>query len=119
MTTSTTPTAHDTTAWVPRDGATPNPQRLLQGTGLTLVRISFRAGQVLAEHRAAGPIFITCVSGEIDLDVTAVSGTTSHVLEPGSVIHIEGGDPHELRARTDAVVQVVLHRNIRTDPPAS
>ncbi|MEU0539684.1 cupin [Nocardia sp. NPDC005978] len=114
MTTSTAPIVHDTTSWVPRDGATPNPQRLLHGTGLTLVRISFRAGQLLDEHRAVGPIFITCVSGVIDLDVTTAAGTTSHVLEPGSVIHIEPGDPHKLLARTDAVVQVVLQRDVRT-----
>ncbi|RDI55303.1 cupin domain-containing protein [Nocardia mexicana] len=104
--------ATDTSAWQPRDGAAPNAQRLLRGDGLTLVRISFREGQVLEEHRAPGPILIHCLSGTIDLDVTTRAGNESHRLDAGTVIHIAGGDPHRLAARHDAVVHVVLQRNV-------
>ncbi|MET7770528.1 cupin domain-containing protein [Nocardia sp. NPDC005366] len=104
--------AVDTAAWVPRDGEAPNAERLLRGNGLTLVRISFRHGQVLDDHRAPGPILIQCLSGAIDLEVTTEAGRQSHRLDAGSVIHVDANNPHRLRAIDDAVVHVVLHRNV-------
>ncbi|MFD4353666.1 XRE family transcriptional regulator [Nocardia sp. NPDC058518] len=116
MTTETsTPIATGTTAWQPKDGDQPNAQRILHGPGITLVRISFRQGQVLEEHRAPGPILISCVSGVIDLDVTSGATTQAHRLEPGTTIYISGGDPHRLVAREDAVVHVTLQRNVSTE----
>ena len=112
MTDTAAPVATDTTAWIPRDGATPHAQRLLHGPGLTLVRISFREGQVLDEHRAPGPILIHCLSGAIDLDVTTATGKETRHLEPGTVLHIAGGDPHRLVALRDTVVHVTLQRNV-------
>ncbi|MFB7878374.1 MULTISPECIES: cupin domain-containing protein [unclassified Nocardia] len=102
----------DTTAWQPRDGELPNIQRLLAGPGITLVRLSFRQGQVLDEHRAPGPILISCVSGVIDLDVTAGGAVEAHRLEPGATIYLAAGDPHRLEARADAVVHLTLQRNL-------
>ncbi|WP_278262673.1 cupin domain-containing protein [Nocardia sp. AG03] len=102
----------DTTTWQPKDGDLPNIQRLLAGPGITLVRLSFRAGQVLDEHRAPGPILISCVSGVIDLDVTAGGATEAHRLEPGATIYLAAGDPHRLEARADAVVHLTLQRDI-------
>lgn len=110
--------ATDTTAWHPRDGGLPNAERLLRGPGLNLVRISFRQGQILEEHRAPGPILVHCVVGTIDLDVTIATGKKTHHLESGTVLHIAGGCPHRLTARHDAVVHVVLHRNLPADPTA-
>lgn len=98
----------DTTAWQPKDGPAPHAQRLLAGPGITLVRISFRQGQVLDDHRAPGPVLITCVSGEIDLDVAG----EAHHLEPGATIYLSGGVVHRLVARADAVVHVTLHRAV-------
>ncbi|WP_280370002.1 cupin [Nocardia wallacei] len=112
MTDTTTPIAVDTTTWHPRDGATPNAQRLLHGPGLTLVRISFRRGQILDEHRAPGPILIHCHSGTIDLDVITGTETESHHLHPGTALHIAAGTPHRLTAQQDAIVHVTLHRNV-------
>ncbi|WP_024802689.1 hypothetical protein [Nocardia sp. BMG51109] len=112
MTETATSFATATTAWHPRDGAAPNAQRLLHGSGLTLVRISFRQGQILDEHRAPGPILVHGVSGTVDLEVTTDAGIETHHLVPGTVLHIAAGDPHRLTAREDAVVHVVLHRNV-------
>ncbi|WP_459547598.1 cupin domain-containing protein [Nocardia sp. X0981] len=112
MTDTTTPIAVDTITWHPREGATPNAQRLLHGPGLTLVRISFRREQVLDEHRAPGPILVHCLSGTIDLDIIADTGTETHHLDAGTVLHIAAGVPHRLTAQADSVVHVTLHRNI-------
>lgn len=111
----TTVLATDTTTWTPRDGATPQAQRLLHGPGLTLVRISFRPGQTLDDHRAPGPILVTCVSGTIDLTVTEGPDAGSHTLTDGTVLYIAPGDTHRLTAHTDAVVHVTLQRNTSTD----
>ncbi|MFE3545751.1 cupin domain-containing protein [Nocardia sp. NPDC059177] len=102
----------DTTTWQPKDGDLPNIQRLLAGPGITLVRLSFRQGQILDEHRAPGPILISCVAGIIDLDVTSGAATESHRLAPGTTIYLAAGDPHRLEAREDAVVHLTLQRNV-------
>ncbi|WP_067896511.1 cupin domain-containing protein [Nocardia vaccinii] len=114
MTAAATPIAVDTAAWHPRDGAAPNAQRLLSGPGLTLVSFSFRQGQILDEHRAPGPILIHCLSGAIELDITTDTGTESHRLEPGTVVHVAARAPHRLAAQLDSVVHVTLHRNVES-----
>ncbi|GAA0958205.1 hypothetical protein [Actinocorallia libanotica] len=106
----------DTTAWEPRDGDVPHIQRLLRGEGLTLIRLSFREGQVLDEHRAPGPILISGVSGAIDLDVITGSQTTRHLLEPGTTLHLDTGVLHRLTARADSVVHLTLHRAAAPKP---
>lgn len=109
------PIATDTTSFDPRDGDAPQARRLLAGPGLTLVRISFRRGQILDEHRAPGPILITCVSGAITLDVHTAAGARTHELVAGTVVYVVGGDVHRLVAGEDSVVHVTLHRNIDTE----
>lgn len=109
---TSSPVATGATEWAPRDGAAPHAQRLLSGSGLTMVRISFRRGQILDDHRAPGPIFVQCVSGDIELDVDTPVGRETHRLAAGSVLHIDAGLMHRLTAVDDSVVQVVLHRNV-------
>ncbi|ROO86096.1 quercetin dioxygenase-like cupin family protein [Actinocorallia herbida] len=113
---STGSVATETTAWQPRDGAVPHIRRQLGGDGLTLVRLCFRAGQILDEHRAPGPILISCVSGSLALDVIDGSGIEQYELAPGTVVHLGGGVPHRLAAHTDAVVHLTVHRNVPPDP---
>ncbi|TCJ97169.1 hypothetical protein [Nocardia alba] len=112
MTETAIPLVDATTAWHPRDGIVPNAQRLLSGAGLTLVRISFRAGQILDDHRAGGPILIQCVSGAVDVDVTTDIEVRGHHLVEGSVLHIDANLVHRLTAELDTVVLVVLHRKL-------
>ncbi|HLS76356.1 MAG TPA: cupin domain-containing protein [Nocardia sp.] len=107
-----TPAANGTHEFQPGDGPGPSARRLLAGPGLTLVGFSFRAGQVLDEHKAPGPILVSCVSGRIDLEVTGGEAQGAHRLEPGSTVYIAGGDPHRLTALEDSVVHVTLHRNL-------
>lgn len=116
--TTTSPVATGTTDWAPRDGAAPHARRLLSGSGLTMVRISFRRGQILDDHRAPGPIFVQCLSGDIEVDVDTPTGRETHRLTAGSVLHIEAGLMHRLTAADDSVVQVVLHRNVSAPAPS-
>ncbi|AHH15440.1 hypothetical protein NONO_c06280 [Nocardia nova SH22a] len=107
-----TPIATGTLDWEPRDGDAPQARRMLAGPGLTLVRISFRRDQILDDHRAPGPILVSCVHGAITLDVHTADGAETHELAPGTTVYIAGGDVHRLVAREDAVVQVTLQRDI-------
>jgi len=107
-----TPIATGTGDFQPGDGPGPSARRLLAGPGLTLVGFSFRTGQLLDEHKAPGPILVSCVSGAIDLEITGGRTPGAYRLEPGSTIYIRGGDPHRLTALADSVVHVTLHRNL-------
>ncbi|MDL9936935.1 cupin domain-containing protein [Gordonia sp. ABSL1-1] len=85
-------------------GTRPNISVLARLTKANVIRLSFRAGQVMADHKAGRPILVIGQRGEIDF---AVSG--EHItVTPGTSIHVEAEVSHALTAVTDAVVTLVL-----------
>ncbi|MBM7368012.1 cupin domain-containing protein [Gordonia hydrophobica] len=89
-------------------GEKPAIKRIHKSDTETVVRLAFRAGQVMAEHMAVHPILVLGQTGDVEF---TVDGTTVH-LEPGSAIRVEGRTPHSLRAVTDGTVTlVVVHGN--------
>ncbi|MFW0783238.1 cupin domain-containing protein [Gordonia sp. CPCC 206044] len=93
-------------------GDRPQIEVLARTTGANVVRISFRAGQVMAEHRTARPILVVGQRGDVDF---TVEGETTR-LAPGVAIHVEPDVTHALAASTDAVVTLlVLERTDTTD----
>ena len=60
-------------------GSRPDIALLARATGVNVLRLSFRAGQVMADHRAARPILVLGQTGEVDF---AVGGDTV-ALRPG------------------------------------
>lgn len=87
-----------------RDGSRPGVKKALVGYGARVVMFRFTAGQVLAEHTAAFPILVQCLSGSVEF----AAGEESVVLEPGSIANLDTRVPHEVRAVTDAVFQLVM-----------
>ncbi|MGB3697915.1 MAG: cupin domain-containing protein [Gordonia sp. (in: high G+C Gram-positive bacteria)] len=89
-------------------GTKPAIKRIHKSDSETVVRLSFRAGQVMAEHIAAHPIVVLGQFGDIDF---TVEGTTVR-LEPGTAIRVDARVPHSLQAVTDgAVTLIVVHGN--------
>lgn len=85
-------------------GARPAIKKINKSDTETIVRLSFRAGQVMAEHLAAHPIVVLGQSGEIDF---TVEGATVR-LENGTAIRVEARVPHSLTAATDGTVTLIV-----------
>lgn len=68
------------------------------------IRIAFKAGQVMQEHKTAYPIVVEIVEGSI---LFGVSGKT-HPLQKGDIIALEGNTPHDLKAEKDSIVRLTL-----------
>lgn len=79
---------------------------LHRGDSETVIRLSFREGQVMREHSAAHPIVVLGQSGRIDF---TVEGVTNELRE-GTAVRVDTRIPHELTARTDgAATLIVVH----------
>ncbi|WP_435199243.1 cupin domain-containing protein [Janibacter sp. GS2] len=87
-----------------REGGRPGVKKALVGHGVRVVMFRFTAGQVLAEHTAAFPILVQCLSGSVEF----VVGQESLVLGPGAVANLDTHVPHEVRAVSDAVFQLLM-----------
>lgn len=85
-------------------GDKPAIKRIHKSDTETIVRLSFRAGQVMREHMAVHPIVVLGQTGDIEF---TVDGATVH-LELGSAIRVEARTPHSLRAQTDGTVTLIV-----------
>lgn len=85
-------------------GTRPGVKKALVGHGARVVMFRFAAGQVLAEHTAAFPILVQCLSGTVEF----VAGEQSVTLSPGAAANLDTRVPHEVRAVTDALFQLVM-----------
>lgn len=95
-------------------GTRPGVKKALVGHGARVVMFRFEAGQVLAEHTAAFPILVQCLTGTVDF----VAGEQSVRLEPGAVANLDTRVPHEVRAVTDADFQLVM-LDPAAEPPST
>jgi len=90
-----------------RQGAQPGKPdiRVLgRGDGVTVVALTFRAGDVMDDHRAASPILVIAESGVIDFGVDGQTLT----LTPGQAINVAARVPHRLEATGDAVATLLV-----------
>lgn len=71
---------------------------LLKAKQLELVHLVLPAGRELPTHAAPGEITLFGIEGVMDLLID----DTQRELEAGSVVHLEAGVPHAVKARTDA-----------------
>ncbi|MDH6283821.1 cupin domain-containing protein [Prescottella agglutinans] len=92
--------------FAPKEGPTPRIERLSAGPGATVVRLSFAAGQILDDHKAASPIIVQGVSGR----VTFETGGSVVTLEPGVAVNLDAGIVHRLEAAEDSVVVLFVLR---------
>jgi len=88
---------------------------LLKTPALQLMRLVLRAGHGLPEHSVPGAITIHCLEGE----ATVTSPARTCELVAGQLVMLTGGEPHSVKATTDAslLVTVLLHTSIPESRP--
>ena len=70
------------------------------------IRIAFKKGQVMKEHKTKFPIAVMTLRGSIEFDV----GEKTFILNEGDIITLEGNVLHELKALEESVVRLSLHK---------
>jgi len=70
------------------------------------IRIAFKAGQVMKEHKTKFPITVMTLKGSIAFSV----GDEEYILNDGDIIALEGNVMHELKATQDSIVWLSLHK---------
>ncbi|MFZ2239673.1 MAG: cupin domain-containing protein [Gordonia amarae] len=88
----------------PEDSARPNISVMWRNDDVIVIRLAFRAGQTMPDHRAGKPIVVLGQAGRIDFTVE----DRHIVLEPGSAVHVDAKVTHSLHADTDAVVTLMV-----------
>ncbi|MBD0022012.1 cupin domain-containing protein [Gordonia pseudamarae] len=86
------------------DSARPDISMMWRNEDVIVIRLAFRAGQTMPDHRAGKPILVFGQTGRIDFTI----GDASIVLEPGSAVHVDAKVVHSLHADTDAVATLVV-----------
>ena len=75
------------------------------------IRIAFKEGQVMKEHKTKFPITVMTMRGSIEFGV----GSKMVVLNEGDVIALEGNVMHQLKATEESVVRLSLHKGDTVD----
>ena len=70
------------------------------------IRIAFKEGQMMKEHKTKYPITVMTIIGSIEFTVNEKTVT----LAKGDVISLEGNVLHELKATEKSVVRLSLHK---------
>ena len=92
---------HDiaTAAPAAEGGDGPAVKRLQTADGVNIIAMRFRSGQTLPDHRAAHPIMVQCIEGQVRFTV----GDRTEVLTPGTVAYLPAMVPHRVDADEDSV----------------
>ena len=86
--------APDTDPQRPRPGV----QRILSADGANLILFSFATGQSLPDHKAAHPITVQALRGELDFSY----GSETITLTPGSIVHLPAYEVHKVEATSES-----------------
>ena len=70
------------------------------------IRIAFKKGHVMKEHKTPFPIVVEVFEGAIDFGVNGIV----HNLKRGDLITLEGGVPHDLTALETSTVRLSLNK---------
>jgi len=71
------------------------------------IRIAFKKEQVMKAHKTKFPISVMTLRGSIEFGV----GEKSVILNEGDIIMLEGDIMHELKALTESIVRLSLHKS--------
>ena len=75
------------------------------------IRIAFKEGQIMKEHKTKFPIAVMTLRGSVEFGV----GEETFTLNEGDVITLEGNVMHELKATEESVVRLSLHKGDTVD----
>jgi quercetin dioxygenase-like cupin family protein len=82
----------------------PNINVLLETNFTKEIRIVFRKGQIMKEHKAPFSIVVAVAEGVIEFGVN----NTVVTLKRGDLIALDPNGPHDLTATEDSVVRLTL-----------
>ncbi|KGO10466.1 cupin domain-containing protein [Elizabethkingia bruuniana] len=71
------------------------------------IRIVFRKGQEMKEHKTPYPIVVSVIEGSIDFGVS----TERFILKNGMMIALEANILHNLKAQQDSIVRLSLNKS--------
>jgi quercetin dioxygenase-like cupin family protein len=77
---------------------------LIKTPALEVIRLVIPAGKEIPTHQVPGEITVQCLEGR----VAFTAGTSTHDLESGQMLYLEGSTPHALRGIEDASVLVTI-----------
>lgn len=68
------------------------------------IRIAMKAGVLMKKHQTSFPIVVELVDGKVDF------GVNNEILnlKKGDILALDGGVPHDLAAKEDAIVRLTL-----------
>ena len=84
----------------------PTIQVLMETEAGKEIRIAFKEGQIMKEHKTPFPIVVEIFEGSIDFGVNG----EIHKLKKGDLIGLEGGIPHDLKALETSTVRLSLNK---------
>lgn len=70
------------------------------------IRIAFKKGQEMKEHKTAYPIVVHLLKGAIEFGAEG----EKHQLKEGDILTLDGGVPHDLIAHEESIVRLTLSK---------
>ncbi|WP_107039219.1 cupin domain-containing protein [Brumimicrobium mesophilum] len=75
------------------------------------IRIAFKKGQVMREHKTPFPIVVHLLEGSIEFGVNG----EKHQLSKDDILTLEGNVPHDLLAIEESIVRLTLSKMDTSD----
>lgn len=85
----------------------PDIKLLFESDSTKEIRIVFRKGQLMKEHKTGFPITVEIFEGAIDFGVIG----KTHSLKKGDIVALPAGTPHDLLAMADSIVRLSLAKS--------
>lgn len=85
----------------------PDIKLLFESDSTKEIRIVFRKGQLMKEHKTGFPITVEIFEGAIDFGITGII----HHLKKGDIVALSAGTPHDLLATEDSIVRLSLAKS--------